>query len=292
MKAVRQTTPLRQRMIDDMTVRNYSPKTRENYVYHVAKFAKHFSRSPEVLGPEDIRVYQLFLIHERQVSWAYFNQAVCALRFLYRTTLKKEWAVEHLPFPKKPKTLPVVLSVEEIGQFFRSVTNIKHRAILMTAYSAGLRTSEVTHLQVNDIDSKRMLIHVRQGKGRKDRYVMLSPTLLELLRAYWMTEHPREWLFPGQSPGQPVTVSAVQHACNRARIECGLTKRVTVRTLRHSFATHLLESGVNVRTIQMLLGHRSLQTTERYTHVSVETIHKTTSPLDLLKQQADADQSS
>lgn len=292
MKAVRQTSALRQQMIEDMTLRNFSPKTRENYIYHVARFAKHFGRSPELLGGEEIRTYQLYLIHERHVSWSYFNQAVCALRFLYRTTLKRDWAVEHLPFPKKPKTLPVVLSVEEIDQFFRSVTKIKHRAILMTAYSAGLRTSEVTHLQVNDIDSKRMLIHVRQGKGRKDRYVMLSPTLLELLRAYWRAEHPKDWLFPGKVAGQPVTVSTVQQVCNRARLECGLTKRVTVRTLRHSFATHLLESGVNVRIIQMLLGHRSLQTTARYTHVSAETIHSTTSPLDLLIRRAETDQSS
>lgn len=177
MKRVLQVTPLRQRMIDDMTVRNLSPRTREIYVYQVAKFAQHFGRSPALLGPEEIRRYQLFLIHERQVSWAYFNQTVCGLRFLYRVTLGKDWAVKHLPFPKKPKKLPVVLSLYEIAQFFRAVTNRKHRAILMTAYSAGLRTSEVTRLRVTDIDSQRMLIHVEQGKGRKDRYVMLSPTV-------------------------------------------------------------------------------------------------------------------
>jgi site-specific recombinase XerD len=283
MKAVRQASVLRQRMIDDMILRNLSPQTRENYIFHVARFSKYFSRSPEELGSEEIRTYQLFLIHERHVSWAYFNQTVCALRFLYRNTLKREWTVEHLPFPKKPKKLPVVLSVDEITQFFRAVTNIKHRAILMTAYAGGLRTSEVTHLRVKDIDSKRMLIHVQQGKGRKDRYVMLSPTLLELLRAYWKAQRPNDWLFPGQDPTQPITVSAVQLACKRAATNSGISKQVSVRTLRHSFATHLLESGTNVRIIQALLGHRSLLTTARYTHVSAETIHSTTSPLDLLK---------
>jgi integrase/recombinase XerD len=153
----------------------------------------------------------------------------------------------------------------------------------MTAYSAGLRTSEVTHLRVKDIDSHRMLIHIQQGKGRKDRYVMLSPTLLELLRAYWKAERPNHWLFPGQDPAQPITVSSVQQACKRAATNSGISKQVSVRTLRHSFATHLLESGTNVRIIQMLLGHRSLLTTARYTHVSAETINSTTSPLDLLK---------
>jgi site-specific recombinase XerD len=157
----------------------------------------------------------------------------------------------------------------------------------MTAYAAGLRTSEVTHLRVKDIDSKRMLIHVQQGKGRKDRYVMLSPTLLELLRAYWKAERPSGWLFPGQDPAQPISVSAVQLACKRTLIKSGLSKQASVRTLRHSFATHLLESGTNVRTIQILLGHRSLLTTARYTHVSAETIHSTTSPLDLLKSDPD-----
>jgi site-specific recombinase XerD len=283
MKAVRQTSLLRQRMIDDMTVRNLSPQTRENYIFHVARFAKYFSRSPELLGCPEIRTYLLFLIEQRHVSWAYFNQSVCALRFLYRTTLKKEWTVEHLPFPKKPKTLPVVLRVDEVAQFFRAVTNIKHRAILMTAYAAGLRTSEVTHLRVKDIDSQRMVIHVQQGKGRKDRYVMLSPTLLELLRAYWKAERPNHWLFPGQDPTRPITVSSVQLACRRAATISGISKHISVRTLRHTFATHLLESGTNVRIIQALLGHRSLLTTARYTHVSAEAIHSTTSPLDLLK---------
>ncbi len=283
MKHVLQTSVLRQRMIDDMTVRNLSPRTREIYVYQVAKFAKHFGRSPELLGPEEIRTYQLYLIHERHVSWAYFNQTVCGLRFLYRVTLGKDWVVKHLPFPKKPKKLPVVLSLDEIAQFFRAVTNIKHRAILTTAYSAGLRTSEVTRLRIRDIDSKRMVIHVQQGKGRKDRYVMLSPILVELLRAYWNVERPSHWLFPGQAPDQPISLSAVQDACRQAGIDAGLSKCVTVRALRHSFATHLLEAGTNVRTIQILLGHRSLQTTARYTHVSAETIHSTVSPLDLLK---------
>jgi site-specific recombinase XerD len=292
MKAVLQTSGLRQRMVDDMTIRNLSPRTREIYTWQVANFAKYFGRSPELLGPEEIRLYQLYLINERHISWAYFNQTVCALRFLYRITLQKEWAIEHLPFPKKPRKLPVVLSMDEVAQFFRALTNIKHRAILMTAYSAGLRTSEVTRLRVTDIDSKRMLIHVQQGKGRKDRFVMLSPCLLELLRTYWKVERPSNWLFPGQTGDRPISLSAVQDACKQAGKQSGLSKRVTVRALRHSFATHLLESGTNVRTIQILLGHRSLQTTARYTHVSSETIHSTTSPLDLLKPNPDLNQTS
>lgn len=282
MKPLRQLTPLRQRMIDDMTVRNLSPKTRQAYTAQVAKFAKHFRKSPELLGPDDIRSYQLFLVHEKHVSWTSFNQTVCALRFLYRITLQKDWAITHIPFPRTERKLPVVLSLSEVAQFFAALTSLKYRAILMTAYGAGLRTSEVCRLRVADIDSNRMVIHVRQGKGRKDRYVMLSENLLELLRAYWRVKRPADWLFPGNRAGRHISIAGVQRACQRASRDAGLRKRVTIRALRHSFATHLLESGTDVRTIQVLLGHRSLQTTARYTHVSAKTVCSTRSPLDLL----------
>lgn len=274
-------TPLRQRMMEDMKVRNLSPKTQSIYVTQVARFAKYFGKSPEWLGPEEIHSYQVYLV-KKHVSWSLFNQTVCALRFLYRITLQKDWAIEHIPFPRRERKLPVVLSLSEVAQFFQAIGHLKHRAILMTAYAAGLRTSEVVHLRVTDIDSQRRVIHVRQGKGRKDRYVMLSPKLLELLRAYWKVVRPRAWLFPGGRPDRPLNLSTVQRAAQKARLQSGLAKRVTVRALRHSFATHLLESGTDVRTIQVLLGHRSLQTTARYTHVSAKTVCATRSPLDLL----------
>ena len=278
------TTPLRQRMTEDLRIRNRSARTIKTYISQVAKFAQHFKKSPELLGPEEIRQYQVYLVHERRVCWSHFNQAVCALRFLYHHTLRREWAITHIPFPRQPKKLPVVLSQSEVQRFLEAIRKLKYRAILMTAYAAGLRLSEVTQLQVSDIDSQRKTIRVRQGKGQKDRYVMLSPTLLELLRVYWRVERPRRWLFPGHTPERPISVTSVQRVCHRAGVDAGLSKRVTVRMLRHCFATHLLEAGVNVRVIQTLLGHRSLSTTQRYTHVSTQTVRATPSPLELLAQ--------
>ncbi|MBA3440428.1 MAG: tyrosine-type recombinase/integrase [Pyrinomonadaceae bacterium] len=275
-------TPLRQRMIEDMQIRNLSPKTQRNYLDQVAKFAQFFGKSPSLLGPEEIRTYQVYLVQEKQVAWSVLNQAVCALRFFYRITLGKDWAIQRIPAPKTEKKLPVVLSADEVARFFAAIPSLKHRAILMTAYAAGLRVSEVTNLQVADIDSQRMVIRVRQGKGRKDRYVMLSPHLLTLLRTYWKVRRPTSWLFPGRNQGRPISVRMVQIACQQARVEAGLSKQVTVRALRHSFATHLLEAGTDVRTIQILLGHRSLQTTARYMHVSTSTIRAAASPLDAL----------
>jgi len=275
-------TSLRQRMIDDMRVRNLSPKTQAIYCEMVARFAKHFGKSPELLGPEQVRAYQVYLVNEKRVSWSLFNQTVCALRFLYRKSLGRDWAIEHIPFPRQEKRLPVTLSLSEVARFLEAISNIKHRTILMTAYAGGLRTSEVVHLRVSDIDSQRMVIHIRQGKGHKDRYVMLSPKLLELLRAYWKLVRPTEWLFPGVRRDCPISVHTVQKAAQKATSVSKLGKRVTVRALRHSFATHLLEAGSNVRTIQVLLGHRSLATTAIYTHVSASTVCATSSPLDLL----------
>lgn len=282
-------TTLRQRMIDDLKVRNRSSRTIKTYVAQVANFARHFGRSPELLGPEEIRQYQVYLVEQGRVSWSYFNQTVCALRFLYRYTLGRDWAVAHIPFPRQPRKLPVVLSQAEVIQLFDAVHSLKQRAILMTAYATGLRLSEVTHLQISDIDSERMMIRVRQGKGQKDRYVMLSPTLLEVLRLYWRAERPTSWLFPSKRKEQPINHSVVQRACHQAGLDAGLTKHATVRSLRHSFATHLLEAGTNIRIIQTLLGHSSVSTTQRYTYVSNKTVRATESPLELLAYSVNAD---
>lgn len=283
-------TTLRQRMTDDLRLRNRSARTIKTYIACVAHFARHFQKSPELLGPEEIRQYQVYLVEQRRVSWSYFNQAVCALRFLYRHTLGRDWAVAHIPFPRQPKKLPVVLSQAEVIRFLEAIRTIKLRAILMTAYAAGLRLSEVTHLQVSDIDSQRMVIRVRQGKGQKDRYVMLAPTLLTVLRLYWRAERPTTWLFPSKGrQEQPINHSVVQRACHQAGVDAGLTKRVTVRSLRHSFATHLLEAGANIRVIQTLLGHSHVSTTQVYTYVSNKTVRATESPLELLAYPVDAD---
>jgi len=277
-------TPLRQRMIEDMRVRNLSPNTQQLYIDRVAKFARYFGKSPELLGPEDVRTYQVHLIHQKRASSSMLQQTVCALRFLYRNTLGKEWALPYIPTPRREKKLPVVLSQEEVSRFLDNLPNLKHRALIMTAYATGMRVSEVVSLRAADIESDRMMIRVEQGKGRKDRYVMLSPNLLELLRAYWKITRPTDWLFPGQRPGTHLTTKRVLQVCIKAGAAAGLTKRVTVRALRHSFATHLLDAGANIRVIQILLGHRSLRTTARYTHVSRETICSISSPLDQLSK--------
>jgi site-specific recombinase XerD len=275
-------TPLRQRMIEDMRIRNYSPQTIENYVDQVAAFARYFGKSPDELGPGHIRGYQLYLIDEKKASWSTFNNAVCALRLFYQVTLKKDWMIKHLPYGKRPKTLPVVLSKEEVLRLFAAMPNLNYRIVLMTAYSAGLRVSEVARLRVEDIDCQRMLIRVRQGKGRKDRYVMLSSTLREVLGGWLKVAEPSNWLFPGARAGQYISRRTLSRACKAAAEAAGIQKRVSMHTLRHSFATHLLESGTDIRTIQQLLGHAQLKTTAIYTHVSDDKIRATRSPLDLL----------
>jgi integrase/recombinase XerD len=275
-------TPLRRRMIDDMTLRNLAPRTIQAYVERVADFARHFGASPEHLGPDQIRAYLLHLAQERRVSWSHFNQTRSALRFLYRVTLARDWVVEGVVCPKQPRKLPVVLSLDEVTQFFAAIDNLKHRAILMTAYAAGLRVSEVVGLRCDDIDSRRMVIRLRQAKGRKDRYVMLSPRLLTLLRSYWKAVRPKDYLFPGRDPDRPIAPRTVQLVCQTALSVSGLKKRVSPHTLRHSFATHLLEGGTDLRTIQILLGHRSLNSTARYTHVATATLRSTRSPFDRL----------
>jgi integrase/recombinase XerD len=280
-KGASSMTPLRQRMIEDMQVRNLAPVTQKNYVDAVARFARHFGKSPEVLGPDEIRAYQQHLV-SRGICWSTFNISICALRFLYRVTLQREWIIPHLPYPRQPRKLPIILSQAEVEQFFGAIPNLKHRAALMTAYAAGLRVSEVVALKVIDIDSKRMVIRVEQGKGRKDRYVMLSPRLLRILRTYWKVVRAKDWLFPGREPHGHLSVRSLQKACCDARINSGLKKPVTMHTLRHCFATHLLERGTDLRTIQLLLGHRSLSTTARYLKVATSSVCSTTSPFDLL----------
>ncbi len=275
-------TALRQRMLEDMQMRNLSPHTQEAYIRAVAKFALHFGKSPDQLGREDIRAYLLALIR-RGASWGLYNQVRCALHFFYRVTLKKDWPVEEIVCAKKPKRLPVVLSRDEVARFLGVIRNLKHRAMFTTLYAAGLRASELLALQPGDIDSARMVIRVDQGKGRKDRYVMLSRRLLDLLRQYWLAARPRTWLFPGRHPQRPMTRAALARACASLARRAGLSKKVTPHRLRHTFATHLLEAGVDIRTIQALLGHRSLRTTALYTYVSMQKVVATKSPLDLLE---------
>ena len=275
-------TPLRRRMIEDMKLRNLSPRTIEAYAMRVGTFARHFGRSPQDLGREDVRSYLLHLVQEKHVSWSVYNQTVAALKFVYEVTLQRQGVLQRVRCPKQPKKLPTVLSLEETARFFAAIIGLKHRAILMTAYAAGLRISEVVALRVDDIDSKRMVIRVRQAKGQRDRNVMLSPRLLALLREYWKVARSTEWLFPGDVPGRPITDGAVNHICVQASRAAGLGKHVTVHTLRHSFATHLLEAGTDIRTIQVLLGHRNLKTTAIYTHVAPTAGETVRSPLDRL----------
>jgi len=276
-------TVLRQRMIEDMQVRNLSLNTQRSYIQQVTLFASFFSKSPLNLGPEDIRTYQIYLTNEKKLSPSSILIAVSALRFLYKKTLKKDWKFEdEIPTPKRPQRLPIVLSPEEVLLFLGSVENAKHHAILSACYGAGLRVSEAVSLKATSIDSKRMMIRVEQGKGQKDRYVMLSPKLLDTLRAYWYGERPKDWLFPGDRPGLPITRDAVELACRKPRLIAGIAKPITPHSLRHAFAVHLLESGTDVRTIQLLLGHRSLATTARYLRIATSKVCSTSSPLDLL----------
>jgi integrase/recombinase XerD len=275
-------TPLRQRMLEDMQLRNYSPLTITCYLRCVADFARHFGTSPAHLGPEQVRTSQLFLLQDKQVSWTSVVQTVCALRFFYRITLGRPEMLESIPHPQRPFTLPTLLSQAEVAALLRASHNLKHRAILTTLYAAGLRVSELCQLQVTAIDSARMVLRVQQGKGQHDRYVRLSPTLLPLLRQYWQQEKPRPWLFPGNPRTRPLTTRAVYNICRDAGQAAHLPKAIHPHVLRHAFATHLLEAGVDLRRIQLLLGHRSLRTTSRSLHVAPHVLHATPSPLDAL----------
>lgn len=276
------TSPLRRRMLEDMTVRNLSPATQQSYVYAVAKFSRFFGRSPDKLTLEDVRTYQVHLA-SKGTSWTSLNQTVAALRFFYGVTLGMAEIPERIAYAREPRRLPVVLSADEVVRFLEAVASLKARAALTTAYASGLRVSEVTGLRVADIDSGRMMIRIERGKGGKQRYVMLSAQLLSILRTYWRLARPGHWLFPGRDADRPIDPATLHAACRSARAAAGIDKKVTVHILRHSFATHLLESGVDIRVIQVLLGHAHLSTTARYTHVSQGLISQTESPLERLK---------
>ena len=274
-------TPLRQRLIDDLRLRNYSPRTIEAYVSRVAQFARHFGRSPDRLTMEDVRSYQLHLV-EQHASWSRFNQTVCALRFLFGTTLARPEQVPLIPFGKRPRTLPSVLAPDEVVRLFDAAPAGRQRLRLQVLYACGLRLSELLHLRPTDIDSARMVVVVRQGKGGKDRLVPLSLRLLAELRAYWREHRPTVWLFPGARPDHPLCPVTVQRQCQVAAQRAGLTKRCTPHTLRHSYATHLLEAGVDLITLQAILGHHDLRTTAHYVHVDTRRLRRTPSLLDLL----------
>ena len=274
-------TPLRQRFLDDLRLRNYAARTIESYVAAVAQFARHFGRSPDQLGPQELRAFQLHLLQQR-VSWSRFNLTVCALRLFYRLTLGQPDVVEHLPYGKKPRTLPTVLSPQEVLQFLEATTPGRDRVLFQTDYACGLRVSELVRLQVTDIDSARRVVHIHQGKGAKDRLVPLSARLLEELRSYWRCYRPRPWLFPGETAAGHLSAARVQKLCLETAARAELSKHITPHTLRHSYATHLLEAGVNLLTLQQLLGHRDLQTTARYVHLSTQHLLQTPSLLDLL----------
>jgi integrase/recombinase XerD len=275
-------TPLRQRMLQDMGIRNLAVNTQLAYVQQISAFARHFDRSPDALGPEQVRAYQVHLIEERKLAAGSLSVVAAALRFLYKITLRRPWNDDDIPMPKRPLKLPIVLSPEEVVRFLACVASTKHRAILTTIYASGLRVSEAVALHPADIDSSRMVLRVDQGKGRKDRYVMLSPRLLEVLRGYWRIERPRPWLFPGDVEGHHITKNAVEQACQKAHRAFGIDKPVTPHSLRHAFATHLLESGTDIRRIQLLLGHRSLATTSRYLKIATSSLVSTVSPFDQL----------
>jgi integrase/recombinase XerD len=256
-------SPLRQRMIEDMTIRNLSRSTQQSYIYAVAKFSRHFQCPPDRIGMEEVRAYQLHLVAQKY-SWTHINQVACALRFFYGVTLGRKDAIERIVSGREPERLPPVLNLEEIVRFLKAVEGTRNRVALTTAYAAGLRIGEVVRLKVSAIDSERMLLHIEGGKGGRDRYAMLSPRLLEVLRAYWRRARPSSWLFPGQEPGGHVSVGALQSACRVAKPNARIGKRVTPHSLRHSFATHLLECGTDIRIIQVLLGHSHVGTTARY----------------------------
>jgi site-specific recombinase XerD len=269
-------------MIEDMTVRNFAANTQESYLGQVSLFARHFNKSPEQLGPEEIRAYQIYLAEERKVSVGTRIVAVSALRFLYAVTLQRDWTVQLIPAPKKDHRLPVILSPQEVLQLLQAAPSFTHHVIFSTMYGTGMRVSEAVHLRAVNIDSQRMMIRIELSKGHKGRDVQLSPKLLELLRCYWRKVRPGEWMFPGEIPTQPLSRAAVGDAVTRASQRAGLKKHTSPHSFRHAYAVHLLEAGTDVRRIQLLLGHRSLSTTARYLRLATTTVCATTSPLDLL----------
>lgn len=276
-------TPLRQRMIEKLQLKNYSPKTQQMYVAAVAHFALHFHRSPDELGSSEIHDWQLYLKDEKKVSWSAFNVDMSALRFFYRHVLERDAVIPRLSFMRKEKPLPVVPSPEEVCRFLEAIEDEHYRMLLSVAYGCGLRLQEATRLEVRDIDSERMVIHIRQGKGKKDRFVMLSAILLEVLREYWRRYKPQGLLFHSAGdPNKPLNPTTIQKQCKRICEKAGLSKKVTPHTLRHAFATHLFESGTDLAIVQALLGHKSIQTTQIYARVSNKNIRTVVSPFDRL----------
>ncbi len=280
-------TPLRQRMLDDLRRRNYSPDTIRGYIRAVQQFAEYFGRSPEQMGAEQLHRYQLYLLHERKLTLGTVENCISALRFLYKKTLKRrDLAFDDLPFPKQPRTLPTVLSQDEVTRLIEAATNGMHRMLLILLYATGMRRTEATLLKVSDIDSQRMVIHIRRGKGMRDRDVPLTPKLLEALRDYWRWKKPRVYLFPSKvsTPGteQPISDKTVWNVCRAAADRAGIHKKLGPHTLRHCFATHLLEAGADLRTIQLLMGHERLEDTTIYLHLSQRHLHAAINPLDQL----------
>ena len=280
-------TQLRKMMLEELQRRNYSQHTTRQYIRTVEDFSRRFNCSPDRLGPRHIREYQAELFEKRKLSPSSVAVRLAALRFFYCKTLKRAWSIADTPYPKGAHRLPAILSQEEVAQLIQAASTPFHRTLLLTLYATGVRRAELTHLKVSDIDSQRMVIHVQGGKGRKDRDVMLSPKLLEELREHWhrLRRKPRVWLFPGHHDhcaDHPIDTKTVWQACQQAAQRAGLQKGVHPHTLRHCFATHLLEAGADLRTIQILLGHNDLKETARYLHLSQRHLHAAASPLDSL----------
>jgi site-specific recombinase XerD len=274
-------------MLEDLQRRNYSPDTIRGYILAVKQFAEYFSRSPERLGAEEIRCYQLYLLHEKKLALGTVKNRISALRFLYKKTLKRrDLAFDDLPFPKQPHKLPIVLSQEEVTRLIEAAPNRLYRTMLMLLYATGVRRTEASRLKVSDIDSQRRVIHIREGKGLRDRDVPLTPKLLEALREYWRWKKPRVYLFPSKmgdrNAEQPISDKTVWNVCRAAATRAGIQKKIGPHTLRHSFATHLLEAGADLRTIQLLMGHERLEHTTLYLHLSQRHLHAAVNPLDQL----------
>jgi integrase/recombinase XerD len=283
-------TQLRKRMLEELQRRNYSQATTRSYIFAVKQFAEYFGKSPEKLGAEEIRRYQLYLLNQKKYAPGTVEIRMSALRFLYKKTLKRrDLSFDDLVYPKRPKRLPVVLSPEEVTRLIEATPNPMHRTILMVLYGTGIRRTEASLLQVSDIDSQRMVMHIRQGKGSRDRDVPLSSKLLEALREYWRWKKPKLYLFPSTSgrrgPEQPISDKTVWHVCKGAAVRAGIKKRIGPHTLRHSFATHHMEAGTDLRTIQLLMGHAHLEHTTVYLHLSHRHLHAATNPLDQLTVQ-------
>ncbi len=272
---------LKQRMKDDMQLRGLSPRTQGAYLLQVTRFARYYNKLPDKLGEHEVKEYLLHLLNEKHVSYSTLAQNYSALKFIYEVTLKRPWDVQRIPYPKTPRRLPVVLDRKEIDNLFAATTNLKHLAILMMTYAAGLRLNEVVHLKLTDIDRARMTVRVREGKGKVDRYSLLAKTALETLDHYIRYHKPASWLFPGTHPDRPLSPTSIQKVFQAAKDRAGITKPASVHTLRHSFATHLIEAGCTLHHVQLLLGHKSPTTTGIYLHVSRKNLTAVVSPLDM-----------